>query len=397
MADHARLSPSSAERWMTCPGSVSLSAGVVDSGSRAAAEGTACHKMLEAWAKKGIPPRTWSGRSITVVEGEGPSSVVTVVEVTSEMVLWVEEAVEWIESYLRGHPGAHLMSEEKLHVGRAFGCPDDLWGTGDILIEAGEELVVFDLKAGYIDVQVVGNRQLTLYAIGAMAEYGWAHEQVRIVVFQPRSGGAKEDVLTRAEVEDARKRYAPKVRAALQPGGALVPSDDGCQWCPAAGVCPALQSENLALAQQEFSDPATGLRRNEFLQILKHSARIKSALAAAERHAVKLLQSGVKLEGFKVVAADKRESWKDEDVALEHFIVEEGLEPDEVAPRSLITPNQVAAVLASKMTGHPTKKAALSHAKGLVSFYSQRLKGEPTLVAEDDPRPALPPEFKEET
>ena len=44
---HAKLSPSSAERWMTCPGSVALCDGLVDEGSSFAAEGTAAHWVAE--------------------------------------------------------------------------------------------------------------------------------------------------------------------------------------------------------------------------------------------------------------------------------------------------------------------------------------------------------------
>ena len=44
---HAKLSPSSAERWMSCPGSVALNEGKDDKGSSYAAEGTAAHELAE--------------------------------------------------------------------------------------------------------------------------------------------------------------------------------------------------------------------------------------------------------------------------------------------------------------------------------------------------------------
>ncbi len=45
MVAHALLSPSSAERWMQCPGSVALSYGAPDSSSEYADEGTAAHEL----------------------------------------------------------------------------------------------------------------------------------------------------------------------------------------------------------------------------------------------------------------------------------------------------------------------------------------------------------------
>ncbi len=54
---HARLSPSAAERWMTCPGSVKLSEAIQDRESQYAAEGTAAHELAEH-ILRGQPPQT---------------------------------------------------------------------------------------------------------------------------------------------------------------------------------------------------------------------------------------------------------------------------------------------------------------------------------------------------
>ena len=45
MSGHAKLSPSSAVRWMTCPGSVALSEGIEDKSSSNADEGSMMHAM----------------------------------------------------------------------------------------------------------------------------------------------------------------------------------------------------------------------------------------------------------------------------------------------------------------------------------------------------------------
>lgn len=44
---HAKLSPSAAERWMTCPGSVVLSEGMPEKTSAFAEEGTQAHALAE--------------------------------------------------------------------------------------------------------------------------------------------------------------------------------------------------------------------------------------------------------------------------------------------------------------------------------------------------------------
>jgi hypothetical protein len=396
---HAKLGPSSASRWLTCPGSVSLSAHVVDVGGAAASEGTACHRMMEAFLKEGTPIRSWVGKQITVAETEDGPAHVGKVLVRPEMAGWVEEAAGWITDYLNNHDAAHLMSEERVHVGRYFGCPDEIWGTADVVIDGGLELVIADLKAGYNDVPVKDNDQLILYAIGAMNEYGWVHPAVRLVILQPRCGEPKEKVYSQAEIIDKAKSYAPKIRAALQPGGPLVPSDEACKWCPAAGLCPALQAENLALAKHEFSDDSIRLLdREKLLTLLQHADQIRSALAAAERHALSLAQSGVKLPGWKVVCGEKRRTWAPgkEGAAQVVLETEHGLDLNEVAPRKLATPPQVAEKLAPKLPGK-TKKEKLEAARALVFAWTEIPKGEPTLAPDNDDRPALKPgaEFEE--
>jgi len=47
MTAHAKLSASSSKRWLSCPASVPLSAGIIRTTSKFAAEGTAAHALGE--------------------------------------------------------------------------------------------------------------------------------------------------------------------------------------------------------------------------------------------------------------------------------------------------------------------------------------------------------------
>lgn len=363
MAGHAKLSPSAAKRWVGCPGSVSMTAGVVDSGSRAADEGTAGHALFEKALRLGKKPTFWLGE---VIEN---------VKVTDEMAGWVTEAVEWVKEYMAGNPGAVLYTEEKVNIGPALGLPADvLWGTSDLFILTPKELVVFDLKLGYVGVEAELNYQLMLYGLGFHHQLGGMFDSVRLVIHQPRAGGAKEYVMTADALEShGRELFAPAAKLALSEGAPLRASEEACKWCPAAGLCPELHKESLAMARQEFGSVET-LTKDQLLLLLDKADIIEAALKAARAHASKLLALGQQLPGWKRVAGTKRRAWKDEQAALVKL---SKLDP-EVAPRSLLTPAQ-----AEKLLG---KKA--------VEEFVHTPVGEPTLVRESDKRTALPPEFE---
>lgn len=370
MAEHARLQPSAAERWAACPGSVALAATCPDRPSRAAAEGTACHELLHDFLGGYDDLARVIGTSVTVDGYE--------VEVTEDMVDWVLEVGGWVRDYAADRPGAQLLSEERVCPGAAFGCPDDLWGTADVLVSSTEELLVLDAKFGYRDVRVIDNPQLALYALGAMAGFGWVHPRARLVVHQPRSGGPKEQVLTPGELEARRDELAPRVAAALAPGGPRVPTEDGCRWCPAAGVCPEAQAESLALARREFAPER--LSEADTLAILDAADRVRAALDAVERRAAAVLSTGGRLPGWTLVYAEKRRTWRDPGAA-EKAIRALGHEPH--APPKMITPAQA------------DKKVGRAAARLLAPLW-ERPRGEPTLAREGDRRDPVAPDFTPE-
>ena len=60
MGDHARLSPSSAARWLACPGSVVANENLPDTSSSYAEEGRRAHEIAESCLKNNVDPMEYA-------------------------------------------------------------------------------------------------------------------------------------------------------------------------------------------------------------------------------------------------------------------------------------------------------------------------------------------------
>lgn len=343
--EHALLSPSSADRWTVCPGSTTL-----------------------------VPRSASSARSVAVVP------------VTEEMKTWVATAAEWVGGYMSENPKCRMKLEDRARAGDAFGCPDDMWGTFDIAIvnRPKRELVVIDAKFGYNEVEAFRNKQLLLYAIGLVHHRSpGSFDRVLLVILQPRSAEpVKKWLITMDDLDEWREWFAPRVEDARKPGARLVPTDEGCAWCPAAGVCPELQRHALEMAQREFHEPAL-MKREELLLLLDNADRIRDGLKAAEQHAAKLLALGQELPGWTLVYGEKRRVWTNE-VAAGRRLIQLGVPAAEVFRTEL----QFTPVQAEKRVG--------SHFSDLLDDVTARPRGEATMCREgqEKGRDPVKPDFE---
>ena len=169
---HALLSASSAHRWLHCPPSAELTAGVTEAPSEAALQGTAAHALAEHKLRRALKQQ--SKRPVSEYEDD---------EMNTHTDDYVSYVLEQYEQAKQDSPDTVIYIEQ--HFDFSHVVPGG-FGTGDCLVVTDGTLHVIDLKYGLgVLVEAEWNPQMMLYALGALALFDALYdiEQVALTVF----------------------------------------------------------------------------------------------------------------------------------------------------------------------------------------------------------------------
>lgn len=370
-AAHSYWSASGFESLMLCPGKKVMEAGKPDSTSIYAAEGTAAHQLL-TWALTDKADADYyldtvikineRGRVIPEGSDELPEWTFTVDE---DMARHVQVCIDYVRD-VAGADGAVIV-DTRVNYSKYLDVDyDTAWGTADVIILKGDEVIVIDFKygmgvevqAGWDDINGYDetirhpNPQMALYALGALAEYEIAGDfsHVRMAISQPRITTKPseydlpiEELITWAADEGQaaviRCNNAAEVHqltAEEWSAKHLVPGEKQCKFCRAKATCPALRAE---VAKSVFAGEAPATP-DEFAAAETHGAHdelpydephwlaaclakadliedwVKAVRAEVERR----LLAGQEVPGYKLVQGKKgNRKWSDPKVVEELF------------------------------------------------------------------------------
>jgi hypothetical protein len=222
-----------------------------------------------------------------------------------------------------------------------------------------------------VAVEAEENPQALFYIAAAMhtTTTAWAfRDAAAIDVYIVQPPYVKKWTTDIARVRRFEAELVLAVRAAEQPDAPLK-TGDHCRWCAAKSVCPLVtgaveRADRAALKTVNVDDLAAALDKIEVLE-----GWIKDAREMAQT----LLENGVDVPGYKLVAKRATRQWVDEAAALT-ALTEAGLNATELT--ELKSPAQVEKVL---------KKHKIDMPEGLISSVSTGN----TLASADDPRPAV--------
>lgn len=353
---HARLSPSGADRWMVCTASVPLierllAAGEIKENDLEGPEQITEDEIFElglyAYEDVVLDPNretnSFSAEGTVMHEvrfdalffNEDPHAYVGEVrsadgfnfELTSDMVDKLVEGIDWIRESTDA-PTLESKVDLSEWLPGNYGFCDAYWLNDTTLY-------VSDLKFGVGEpVAAEGNRQLRLYALGAWVALGKPTvDKVVLNIDQPRAGGMKFDIIS----FDDLMTFADEVRRVyerIESGKVeFVPNAKSCRFCPvkkAKRGCAAYNQWMIRMMghalmdvsiEPKFTDPSQ-ISRAQRYYIVQHAPAIRAWLAKLHDDSLAAAIEGDPDPGSKAIMGSAGRRYFTDEVAAESILVD---------------------------------------------------------------------------
>ena len=369
---HAKLSASGASRWATCPGSVQMEDGIPDKESIYAQEGTLAHEMSELKLKHYLDPKGFGKRKLNAAIKKLKENELY----QAEMESYTDTYVDFIKEKALSFPSnPYIEIEKRVDFSRWV---DGGFGTCDCVLIHGSTLSIIDLKYGKgVPVSAEQNEQLILYALGAYDAFNLIYnlDKIELNIVQPRINNFSTWEISLTELLLWGDYFKVQAKKALGGNGELVPSAKACKFCKARDICTARAENNLSL-ESEIKLKPNEIPKDKLYEYISRGEDIAKWVADLKAYALDMCLKGEDVKGLKAVAGRTSRSWTNQDEAI-NKLIEGGIDE---------------AIIYDKV---PLTLAKLEKALGkqqfttLVGDLVVTSEGKPTLVFENDKRPAI--------
>lgn len=381
MSLHSNISPSSAERWINCPGSVALNAAAPKQKSSIhSATGTCGHGLGEKMLKGELTKAQLLDMEGETIKVEGFDILVDE-KLIDGVIAYYDTVMEFKAKADKESGGNVFLGVEQKLV--ASSIDEHVYGTADVVLCGKKYLDIMDYKNGSQPVEVDENPQLTIYGIAGLDHFR-ANERthVRLTVIQPNARHADGPVRTwEAPIAylTAKAVEYKKAVAATREANPAFHAGKWCKWCVGNnGSCPEKFRAVQEMAKTDFTAlnkmPAVGSLPSVQLMTVQQRAQayewkeaITSWFKALEEGLFEELEAGREVPGWKMVDGDKgNRKWISEESVVAEF---GGLY--DIFEKKLLSPAKL-----EKIVG-----------KGKATHLTERPDGKKIMVRSSDPRP----------
>lgn len=314
MAAHAKLSASSAHRWLTCTPSVRLAEQFPETTSEFAKEGTLAHHIGELKLARLVYP-SMSKSEYTKKLNELKKHELY----KPEMLGYTDEYFDYVNNLAMSFSSPPFITIEKRVDFSAY-VPEG-FGTSDCIVISGDTLYVIDLKYGKgVPVEAKNNPQAMLYGLGAYLAYKFLYpiKVISMVIVQPRLNNISEFTSTTDALLQWGESIKPIAQLAWDGQGEFNPGEKQCKFCPARVKCVA--RANLYPPAKDFKiDKPELLTNAEIGKILVELQGFDKWVKSLQEYALTECLKGNVVNGWKAVEGRGSRGYTDIDEAFTHL------------------------------------------------------------------------------
>ncbi len=338
---HAFLAPSSAYRWVKCPGSAILEKQQIDEETQASKEGTASHWVATETL------RSWTSQSrideSTFIDKIAPNGII----ITDEMTQGAQEFVDAVLKVVQEHG---LLS--KLQIEQRVTLSPDNWGTPDTWVYDDNSgiLYIWDYKYGHRFVDEYENWQLMNYALAILKGRNGLEDQhlrVSMCIIQPRCYSQLGIVRTWTVMASDLRGYANQLNTAAAEARrpcAISLTGSHCRYCKARYAC--IGAQKAAMAAIEISEEhapmvvmppdVLGLER----QMLQRAYEaLEFRITGLDARIINIIKSGTAVLGWGIKPTYGQQKWNKpylEVAALGDLMDKDLRKPGVITPKQAI-------------------------------------------------------------
>ncbi len=370
---HAKLSASSAKRWLNCPGSIRASEGYPYTSSIYADEGTLAH----AAAEEAINTEEISKQTIKKIDAfyeAHPELGGSSEEMLNDLSEYIDYVQEEYKDELRQDRAAKLMTEQMVDFSEYV--PGG-FGTSDVIIIRTGKLHIIDLKFGKgVEVSAEDNPQMKLYALGALAalDLVFEVEEVVMTIYQPRIGNISTSTISRQELESWGEVVVKPGAVAALKRNAPMAAGDWCQFCPHRVACK--ERAKVIEEMAKYRDSIT-LSSEDVANILANADLLVKFVDDIKEKALTDALQGEEIPGWKVVEGRSVRKFTGTENDIVNRAVLAGFKKPLLYETKMLTLSAI-----EKLMGKKTFAESMSD-------IVEKPAGKPTLVPESDKRPAI--------